>query len=118
MRQKWGKLVAHTDEILQDKLDKKEIRISGVRHILGVLFSYGGKMDGDELVRKILEHSTNVSEMFESLTVEKLWDFINYYPLESIIDEYGDDAARRMMEQHIQARSHWIHVYNSNQRSS
>lgn len=75
-------------------------------------------MDGNKLVSKILEHSTNISEMFESLTVEKLWDFINYYPLESIIDEYGDDAARRMMEQYIQARSHWIHAYNSNQRSS
>jgi len=100
MKRKWGDLVAHTDKVLRDKLDKKEISMNGVRHVLGALFSYVGKMDGNEFVRKVLKPSANVSEMFETMTAEELWDFMNYYPLESIIDKYGDDATTRMMEQY------------------
>ena len=40
--------------------------------------------------------------MLETLTVEGAWDFINYYLLESIIEEYGDDRAKEMMEQYKQ----------------
>jgi len=36
MKRKWGDLVAHTDEVLQDKLDKKEITSNRFRHVLGI----------------------------------------------------------------------------------
>lgn len=94
--------MAHTDKVLQDKLDKKEICMNGVRHVLGRLFSYEGIMNGSGFVQKVLKPSTNINEMFELLTAEELWDFMNYYPLECIIDEYGDDATTKMMEQYKQ----------------
>lgn len=103
MRQKWGELVAHTDKVLQDKLDKKVIGMEGVRHVLGALFSCAGKMDGNEFVTKVLKHSTNISEMFETLTAEELWDFMNYHQLESIIDMYGDHVTTKMMKQYKQS---------------
>jgi len=34
--------------------------------------------------------------------VEGEWDFVNYYLLESIIEEYGDDRTREMMKQYKQ----------------
>jgi len=47
-----------------------------------------------------LKRSASISEMLETLTVEGEWDFMNYYPLESIIDKYGDDTTTKMMEQY------------------
>ena len=92
--------MVHTDEVLQDKLDSKEITSNRFRLFLGSLYSCEGKMNGNQFVRKLLKPSANISEMFEMLTVEGVWDFMNYYLLESIIEEYGDDRTKEMMEQY------------------
>jgi len=97
---KWGALVAHTDQVLQDKLDNKEFNSNQFRLFLGNLYSCEGKMNGKQFVGKLLKHSGNVSDMFETLTVEGAWDFLNYYLLESIIEEYGDDRTKELMEQY------------------
>jgi len=99
---KWGALVALTDEVLQDKLDNKEITSSRFRLFLGNLYSCEGKMNGNQFLRKLLKPSASISEMLETLTVEGEWDFVNYYLLESIIEEYGDDRTREMMKQYKQ----------------
>ena len=99
---KWGALVAHTDEVLQDKLDSKEITSNRFRLFLGNLYSCQGKMNGSQFVKKLFKPCVNISEMFEMLTVEGVWDFMNYYLLESIIEEYGDDRTKAMMEQYKQ----------------
>ena len=99
---KWGALVAHTDEVLQDKLDNKEITSNRFRLFLGNMYSCEGKMKGNQFVKKLLKPSASISEMFETLTVEAVWDFMNYYLLESIIEEYGDDRTKEMMEQYKQ----------------
>ena len=93
-------MVARTDEVLQDKLDSKEMTSSQFRLFLGNLYSCGGKMNGDQFLRKLLKSSASVSEMIEALTVEGEWDFMNYYVLESIIEEYGDNRTKEMMEQY------------------
>ena len=98
---KWAALVAHTDEVLQDKLDNKEITSNHFRLFLGNLYSCEGKMNGNQFLRKLLKPAS-ISEMLETLTVEGEWDFINYYLLESIIEEYGDDRTKEMMEQYKQ----------------
>jgi len=95
---KWGALVVHTDKVLQDKVDKNEITANRFRLFLGNLYSCEGKMNGNYFVRKLLKLSANISEMFETLTAEGAWDFMNYYLLESIIEEYGDDKTKEMME--------------------
>ena len=100
IRGKWGDLVAHTDEVLQDKLDSKEITNSWFRHVLGNLYSCEGKMNGDQFLRKLLKPSATISEMFETLTVEGAWDYLNYYPLECIIEKFGNDSTRKTMEQY------------------
>ena len=99
---KWGALVAHTDEVLQDKLDSKVITKRRFRLFLGNLYSCQRKMNGNQFLRKLLKPSTSISEMLETLTVECEWSFLNYYLLESIIEEYGDDATKEMMEQYKQ----------------
>ena len=99
---KWGALVVHTDEVLQDKLDSKEITSNRFRLFLGNLYSCQGKMNGNQFLRKLLKPSASISEMLETLTVEGVWDFMNYYLLESIIEEYGDDRTKAMMERYKQ----------------
>ena len=99
---KWGALVALTDEVLQDKLDNKEITSNRFRLFLGNLYSCQGKMNGSQFVKKLFKPCANISEMFEMLTVEGVWDFMNYYLLESIIEEYGDDRTMAMMERYKQ----------------
>ena len=94
--------MVHTDEVLQDKLDNKEITSNWFRLFLGNLYSCEGKMNGNQFIRKLLKPSTSISEMLETLTVEGVWDFMNYYLLESIIEEYGDDRTMAMMEQYKQ----------------
>ena len=100
IRGKWGALVVHTDEVLQDKLDSKEITSNRFRLFLGNLYSCEGKMNGNQFVRKLLKPSASISEMFETLTVEGAWDFLNYYPLECIIEKFGDASTRKMMERY------------------
>ena len=99
---KWSALVKHTGEVLQDKVDKNEVTSDGFQLFLGSLYTCEGKMDGQQFVEKLFKSSSNVIEMFKALTVECAWDFINYYFLESIIDEYGDDKTLEMMEQYQQ----------------
>jgi len=99
---KWGALVALTDEVLQDKLDNKEITSNRFRLFLGNLYSCDGKMNGNQFLRKLLKPSATITEMLEMLTVEGEWGFMNYYLLESIIEEYGDDRTKEMMEQYKQ----------------
>ena len=57
-------------------------------------------MNGSQFLRKLLKPSASTSEMLETLTVEGEWDVVNYYLLESIIEEYGDDRTKEMMEQY------------------
>ena len=59
-------------------------------------------MNGNKFLRKILKPSATISEILEALTVEGEWDFINYYLLESIIEQYGDVRTREMMKQYKQ----------------
>ena len=99
---KWGALVVRTYEVLQDKLDSKEITSNRFRLFLGSLYSCQGKMNGGQFIRKILKPSASICEMFEMLTAEDVWGFMNYYLLESIIEEYGDDRTKAMMEQYKQ----------------
>ena len=92
--------MARTDEVLQNKLDNKEITSNRFRLFLGNLYMYscGGKMNGNKFLRKLLKPSATISEILETLTVEGEWDFMNYYLLESVIEEYGDDRTKEMME--------------------
>lgn len=109
---KWGALVAHTDQVLQDKLDNKEFNSNQFRLFLGNLYSCEGKMNGKQFVGKLLKHSGNVSDMFETLTVEGAWGFLNYYLLESIIEEYGDDRTKELMEQYKRDLTGYMFVTN------
>ena len=63
---KWGALVALTDEVLQDKLDNKEITSNWFRLFLGNLYSCEGKMKGNQFVKKLLKPSASISEKFGS----------------------------------------------------
>ena len=99
---KWAALVVHTDAVLQHKLDSKEITSNEFRLFLGNLYSCQGKMNRNQFVKKLLNRSANISEMFEMLTVEGVWDFMNYYLLESVIEKYGDDQTKEMMQQYKQ----------------
>jgi len=102
--------VALTDEVLQDKLDSKEITSNRFRLFLGNLYSCGGKMNGNKFLRKLLKPSATVSEILETLTVEGEWDFMNYYLLESIIEQYGDDRTKEMMKQYKQDLNEYTFV--------
>ena len=97
---KWGALVAHTDKVLQDKLDSKEITSSQFQLFLGNLYSCERKMNGNLFLKNLLKPSATISEMLKMLTVEGEWDFLNYYFLESIIEEYGDERTKAMMKQY------------------
>ena len=90
---KWGALVAHTEKLLQDKMDNKEITSNQFRLFMSNLYSCDGKL-------LKLKPSAKTSEVFETLTLERAWDFLNYYLLESIIEEYGDGRTKEMLKQY------------------
>ena len=86
------------------KLQSKEIDIDDVQMFLVTMYSSPDSKDGSDTVTTVVESARSLDEIFRALSKHRLWDYINYYLLQSIIEEFADDdkELNGMMEQYQQ----------------
>ena len=97
---KFSKLVTKSRKSLQNR----EIDVEEVQTFLIIMYSSPGSRDGSDMVITVVESAKSINEIFRALTKYGLWDYINYYLLQSIIKEFAsdDNELNGMMKQYQQ----------------
>ena len=72
------------------KLQNKEI-VDDVQTFLVTMYSSADSEDGSDTVTIVVEPARSLDEIFCALSKNRLWNYINYYLLLSIIKESADD---------------------------
>ena len=95
---KFSKLVTRSRKKLQDK----KIDVDDIQMFLITLYSSPDSKDGSDTVTTVVESARSLDEIFRALSKHRLWDYINYHLLQSIIEEFAsdDDELKQMMEQY------------------
>ena len=96
---KFSKLVTKSHKSLQNR----EIDVEEVQTFL-IMYSSPGSRDGSDMVITVVESAESLNAIFRVLTKYGLWDYINYYLLQSIITEFAsdDNELNGMMKQYQQ----------------
>ena len=86
------------------KLQIKGINVEDVQTFLVTMYSSPKSRDGSDTITSVVESARSLDEIFRALSKHGLWDYLNYYLLQSIIEEFAsdDDELNRMMEQYQQ----------------
>ena len=86
------------------RLQYREIDVEDIQTFLVTLYSSPNSRDGSGIVTTVLESAKSLDEIFRALGKYGLWDYLNYYLLESIIKEFArdDKELNSMMEQYQQ----------------
>ena len=82
------------------KLQSRKVDIDDVQTFLVTLYSSPNSKDGSDIVTVVVESARNLSEIFRTLSRYGLWDYLNYYLLQDMIEEFAhdDDELNGMME--------------------
>ena len=83
IKKKFTKLQQNACKVLQEKLSEKEI-MENLHQSLTALIPR-------EIV-ECLPNSSDLMKIFQAMTRNDLWNYSNYFPLESLIEEFGDDT--------------------------
>ena len=96
----FSKLVTNSCKSLQSR----GIDFEDVQMFLITMFSSPGSKDGSNMVLTVLESAKSINEIFRALSKYGLWDYLNYYLLQSIIEHFvsDDDELTAMMKQYQQ----------------
>ena len=86
------------------RLQYREINVEDIQTFLVTMYSSPNSRDGSGMVTTVLESATSLDEIFRALAKCGLWDYINYFLLQSIIKEFArdDKQLNDMMEQYQQ----------------
>ena len=84
------------------RLRSRGINVQDVQTFLITMYSSPGSRDGSDMVTTVVESATSLDEIFRALSKCGLWDYLNYYLLQNIIEEfaYDDNELNGMMEQY------------------
>ena len=84
------------------KLQYRGINIEDVQTFLITMYSSPKSSDGSDMVTTVLESATSLDGIFRALSKHGLWDYLNYFLLQSIIEEFAsdDDELNGMMEEY------------------
>ena len=95
---KFSKLVMKS----RKRLQSKEVNVEDVQDFLIIMYSSPNSRDGSDTVTTVLESAESLDEIFRALSKYKVWDYLNYYLLQSINEEFAsdDDELNGMMEQY------------------
>ena len=98
----------------QRKLQIRRISVEDVQTFLITMYSSTGSRDGSDMVISVLQSATSLVRIFHALGIHKLWDYINYYLLQSIIEEFAgdDDELNSLMVQYQRDLTGYILVLN------
>ena len=66
------------------------------------MYSSPKSRDGSDTVTAMVESAKSLDDIFLALSKHRLWDYLNYYLLQSIIEQFAsdDDELNGMMEQY------------------
>ena len=84
------------------RLQSKEVDVEEVQEFLITMYSSPNSRDGSDTVTMVLESAVSLEEIFRALSKYKVWDYLNYYLLQSINEEFAsdDNELNDMMEQY------------------
>ena len=90
-------LVTNSQERLQGRINVKKLRI-----FLITMYSSPNSRDGSSTITTVIRSTESLDEMFVAFSEYGLWDYLNYYLLEEIIEEFAsdDDELNDMMQQY------------------
>ena len=85
------------------RLQNRETDVDEVQTFLIVMFSSPNARDGIDIVTTVVESTKSLEEIFRALSKYRLWDYLNYFLLQSIIEEFAnDDSELNDMMEHYQ----------------
>ena len=95
---KFSTLVTNSRKTLQNR----GVDVEEVQTFVIIMYSSPNSRDGSDMVITVVESAESLNAIFRALTKYGLWDYINYYLLQSIIEEFasGDNELNGMMEQY------------------
>ena len=73
------------------RLQSREISIEDVQTFLVMMYSTPNSRDGSDMVTTVVASARSLNEIFHALSKHKLWDYLNYYLLQAIIEEFASD---------------------------
>ena len=84
------------------KLQNRKIDVDDVQTFLVTMYSSPDSEDGSDTVTTVVESARSLDEIFRVLSKHRLWDYLNYYLLQSIIEAFAcdDKELNGMMEQY------------------
>ena len=84
------------------KLQSRKISVEKVQTFLVTMYSSPNSSNGSYMVATVVEPARSLDEIFRALSKHGLWNYLNYYLLQSIIEEFAcdDDELKGMMEQY------------------
>ena len=84
------------------RLQSRAIDVADVQTFLIIMYSSPDSRDGNDMVFTVVESAESLNAIFNALTKYGLWDYINYYLLQSIIVEFAsdDNELKSMIEQY------------------
>ena len=84
------------------KLQNRNVDVDDVQTFLVTLYSSPNSKNVSDTVTVVVESARNLSEIFRALSRYGLWDYLNYYLLQDMIEEFAhdDDELNGMMKQY------------------
>ena len=84
------------------RLRSRNVNIEDFQTHLITMYSSPGSRDGSGTVTRVVKHAKSLTEIFQALSEYQMWDYLNYYLLQSIIEQFAgdDDELKTMMEQY------------------
>ena len=84
------------------RLQTRDINVKVVKVFLITMYSSPTSRDGSYLVTTVVESAKSLDEIFRALSKYGFWDYLNYYLLQSIIEEFAsdDDELNGMIEEY------------------
>ena len=83
IKKKFTKLQQNACKVLQEKLSEKEIKENLRQSLIDLI--------PREFV-ECLPNSSDLMKIFQAMTRNDLWNYSNYFPLESLIEDFGGDT--------------------------
>ena len=102
IEEKFSTLVMKSCRRLQSR--KIKIRFKDVQMFLITMYSSPKSKDGSTIVAAVVKSAASLEEIFLALSEHGLWNYFNYYLLQSFIKVFAPDdkELNRMMEQYQQ----------------
>ena len=84
------------------RLQSKNIDIEVFQMFLITMYSSPSSRDGSVMITTVIDSANTLDKIFRTLSEHGFWDYLNYYLLQDIIEEFtsDDDELNNMMEQY------------------